>query len=143
VTFSTTEFGYILFLAPGDEVIRCLIQFAREQEVDAAVVTGVGSVSEVELGAGGARSRDQRRQVLAEPLETCSLTGTLQLSDGEPLPHLHGSFARADCSVVGGHIYQAVCGYGFSIAVQLTTSAPPGAHAGAAAGQRHFTRTGK
>jgi uncharacterized protein len=122
VTFFTTEFGYILFLEPGDELVRCLIQFSREQELEAAVLTGIGSIVEVDLGVGGGRSRDQRRRILREPLEACSLTGTVTLLDGEPFPHLHGTFARSDTSVVGGHVYQAVCGSGIQLAVQVAAT---------------------
>jgi uncharacterized protein len=124
VTFCSTDFGYVLQLEPGDEVVRCLIQFAREQEVDDAILTGIGAVSELEIGAGGAgRDRDQRRSRLAEPLEACSLTGTLTLLDGEPFPHLHGCFARADHSVLGGHVYLAVCSGAIEIAVQMVGTA--------------------
>lgn len=124
--FATTEFGYLVFLDPGDELMRCLIQFAREQEIDAAVVTGLGAVDELELGAGGGRDREHRRSQHHEPLEICSLTGTLTLVDGEPFPHLHGSFARRDHSVIGGHIYQAVCATGTELAIQVTADVPAG-----------------
>jgi predicted DNA-binding protein with PD1-like motif len=127
VTYASTDYGYILMLEPGDELVRCLIQFAREQEVDAAVVTGIGSVSEVELGAGGELERDRRRSVLTEPLDACSLTGTLTLLDGEPFPHVHGCFARADHSVIGGHVFQALCNGALEIAVQVTEPIMAGA----------------
>lgn len=129
MTFATTPFGYVLVLEPGDEVIRCLIQFAREQEVDAAVVSGTGSLAELEVGHDGRRGRDAR--VLKEPLETCSLNGSLTLLDGEPFPHLHGSFARRDLSVIGGHVFQAVCAAGgIQLAVHLceTITAEVGRH---------------
>jgi uncharacterized protein len=143
VTFSSTDFGYFVVLEPGDEAVRCLIQFAREQEVDAAVVTGVGSVTELELGTGGGRSRDQLRRKLDEPLETCSLTGTLTLVDGEPFPHLHGSFARRDQSLVGGHVYLAVCGTSLELAVQVAGDSVPGSTGTVPAPDPHSTRTAK
>jgi uncharacterized protein len=118
VTFATTDYGYMVYLEPGDELLCCLIQFAREQEVDTAMVSGFGAVSELELGAGG--DQEQRRSLLQEPLEICSLTGSLTLVDGEPFPHLHGSFARQDHSLVGGHIYQAVCATGAELALQVS-----------------------
>jgi uncharacterized protein len=121
VTFSSTEFGYLVALEEGDEIIRCLIQFARELEIDSAIVTGVGSLAELEIGADGRRGREHTRRTLNEPLETCSLTGTLTLLDGEPFPHLHGSFARRDLSVIGGHVFQAVCATGADLAVQVCT----------------------
>ena len=120
MTSTPTDFGFLLTLEPGDELVRCLIQFAREQELDAAVVNGIGSISEAELGAGGGRERDHRRRTLAEPLEACSLTGTVTLLDGEPFPHLHGTFARADHSLLGGHVYQAVCAASVELVIQVT-----------------------
>lgn len=119
MTFATTDFGYFVRLEPGDELICSLIQLAREQEVDAALLTAVGSLTEVELGSGTGRDRLHARTRLTEPLDACSITGTLKLVDGEPFPHLHGSFARADHSVIGGHIYQAVSGSGVDIALQI------------------------
>jgi uncharacterized protein len=119
VTFASTHFGYVLVLEPGDEVIRCLIQFAREREVDAAVVSGAGPLTELEIGADGHRGREHYRAVLIERLDTCRLDGTLTLVDSEPFPHLHGSFARSDLSVIGGHIFQAVCAASLELAIQL------------------------
>lgn len=140
MTFSYTDFGYILALEPGDEVVRCLIQFAREYEIENAILSGIGSVSEVELGSGGGRGREHQRTHLTEPLEACSLTGALTLVDGEPFPHLHGSFARPDTSVLGGHVYQAVCSAGLELAVQVTASRV--ARAGARTPSLLRTRTG-
>jgi uncharacterized protein len=122
VTYSATNFGYIIDLEPGDELVRCVIQFAREQEVDAAVLTGTGSAAEVELGTGGDHSPVPCRRVLREPLQACSLNGTVTLLHGEPFPYLHGTFAREDATVVGGRVYQAVCGGGFQLLVQLAST---------------------
>jgi uncharacterized protein len=126
VTFASTDFGFILSLEPGDELVRCVIQFAREHEVESAVLTGIGSTVEVELGFGSSSRSHERRRVLSEPLEACCLTGTVTLLDGEPFPHLHGTFARADASVVGGHVYQAVCGRTFQLAVRVSGEPPSG-----------------
>lgn len=124
MTFSSTESGYFILLEPGDELIRCLIQFAREHELDAAVVTGHGAVTEVELGSGGDQQREHRRSRVTEPLEACSLTGTVTLLDGEPFPHLHGSFARPDYSVLGGQVYLAVCGTRLEIVMRVIGAVP-------------------
>lgn len=143
MTFSSTEFGFYLRLEPGDELVRCLIQFAREQEVDEAVVSGVGAVTEVELGTGGDGAREHRRVSLNEQLEACSLTGTVTLIDGEPFPCLRGSFARADYSVLGGHVYEAVCGAGMNLAVHLVSSHCREPDRADVAPNRNPTRTGE
>lgn len=118
---SYTEFGFVLILEPGDELIRCLIQVAREHEIDGAVITGAGTVGEVELGTGGIHGREHCRTRLSAPLEACSLTGSITLVDGEPFPHLHGCFARSDCSLLGGQVYQAVCAARCEVALQVTS----------------------
>lgn len=118
MTFRTTDFGYILTLEPGDELVRSLIQFARDHEVDAALVTAIGSVTELELGTGGGRDRDHRRRTFDEALEACTVSGVVTLVDGEPFPHLHGTFSRDDHSVIGGHVYEAVAGAGMDVVLQ-------------------------
>jgi predicted DNA-binding protein with PD1-like motif len=144
VTFARTEFGYNLYLDPGDELIRCLIQFAREQEVDAAVLSGAGVVAEVELDAGSGDAREQRRRLLTEPLRTRALGGTLRLVDGEPLPQVHGSFARDDSTVVDGLVYQAVCAHSVRVAVRVAAEPPAGTPTGtpARARQERHSKSG-
>lgn len=126
MTFASTDFGYMLFLEPGDEIMRCLIQFARAQEIETATLQGAGLVAEVELGSGRASDHGARRR-LVERLEARSLTGSLTLVDGEPFPSLRGSFARADCSVVGGEVFDAVCGSAIELAVRVADTAAAGA----------------
>ncbi|HEX6134386.1 MAG TPA: PPC domain-containing DNA-binding protein [Longimicrobiales bacterium] len=116
---SYTDFGFLLILEPGDEVVRCLIQFARDHEIEAAVLSGTGTVSEVELGAAGAAAGAHGRTRITMPLEACSLAGSITLVDGEPYPQLRGILARPDCSLLGGRVYQAVCAGRAEIAVQV------------------------
>jgi uncharacterized protein len=132
VTFCTTEYGFILSLDPGDEVINCLIRFARQRDIDHASIAGAGALGEVELGSPPGSTSGQRR-LLNGPLEARSLTGTLTLLDGQPFPHLRGAFVRPDGSVAGGHVYQAVCREGLELAIHAppaATAAPRGARPG-------------
>lgn len=122
MTFSYTDTGFLVILEPGEEVLRCLIQFAREHEIEAAVVSATGAMAEVELGAGDGRDPEHRRIRLAEPLEVCSVAGSVTLVDGEPLPHLHGSFAQPDNTVLGGQIFQAVCSRPVEIAIRASAA---------------------
>jgi len=115
-----TGFGFILVLAPGDELLRSLIEFARSHDVDGATITGVGTVREVEIGTWSARRNEHVRHTFVEELDVCSLNGNLALLDGEPMPHVHGVFARADCSTIGGHVFEAVCAANLEIAIHAT-----------------------
>lgn len=118
-----TSFGFVLVLAPGDELIRSLIAFARSRDVDGAMITGVGTVREVELGTWSSQRNEHIRHTFAEALEVCTITGNLALLDGEPMPHVHAVLARADCSTIGGHVFEAVCATSVEIGIH-TTQAP-------------------
>lgn len=105
-----TPFGFMLVLEPGDELIRSLTALARQEDIDGAAVTGSGRVREVELGYFDPVTGNHIRRSFHEHLELCSLTGTLPLLDGQPFPQLHGSFGRADFTIIGGQVFEAVCG---------------------------------
>lgn len=118
-----TNFGYLLVLSPGDELIRSLIAFARRHDIDGAMISGVGTVREIELGTWSSQRNEHVRHTFIEELDVCTIAGNLALLDGEPMPHIHAVFARSDCSTIGGHVFEAVCATSVEIAIQ-TTQAP-------------------
>lgn len=118
-----TSFGYVLVLAPGDELIRSLIGFARRHDVDGAMISGLGTVREVEIGTWSAQHNEHVRHTFLEELDICAVTGNLALLDGEPMPHVHAIFARADCSTIGGHVFEAVCATSVELAIHVTQQA--------------------
>lgn len=107
--YRETPFGFIVVLEPGDELIHSLIRFARQQDLDAGSVIGIGAVRAVELGFYDTVRCEYDRRRFDESLEAVSLVGNLGLVDGEPFPHVHGTFGRADFSVIGGHVFEAIC----------------------------------
>lgn len=119
--YQDTPFGFVVVLEPGDELIRSLIRFARQQDVDAGSLFGIGAVRGLELGFYDPLRCEYDRQRFDEPVEACSITGNLGLVDGEPFPHVHGIFGRSDFSTLGGHVFQAVC----SVTMELTVHTAP------------------
>lgn len=118
-----TSFGYLLALAPGDELIASLIGFARHHDVDGAVLQGLGSVRRLELGHYDPDRGAYDRQIIHDVLEVCGITGNIALLDGEPYAHVHGTFSRADATVIGGHVFSAICAAALEVAVH-TASVP-------------------
>ena len=112
----------MVVLEPGEELVSCLTAFARQYDIDSAVVNGFGAVEEVELGAKVGQPTECRVR-FSGALEICALQGTIGLLDGEPYPHVHGSFSRADCTTIGGHVCQAVCAGSLEVVVQPWTEA--------------------
>ena len=110
----------MLVLEPGDELIRSLVALARQEDIDGAAIAGAGRVREVELGFFDPIKNGFNRRHFNEPLEMCSLTGTVPLLDGEPYPQLHGVFSSADFSTLGGQVFEAITGELIEVGVYTT-----------------------
>lgn len=79
------------------DLYRSLRAYAERERLEAAVpVACVGSLAQWRLRCADGKTFLEG----AEPVEIVSLTGTLSASGA----HLHMSLARADLSVLGGHL---------------------------------------
>ena len=86
-----------LRLQPGDDLRRELEAWMGEQEEQAGcLISGIGSLSVVQLRLAGARDTTG----IHGDLEILSLCGTLS-SDGA---HLHIAVAGSNGAVIGGHL---------------------------------------
>jgi uncharacterized protein len=115
-----TPFGFLVVLEPGDELIRSLTALARQEDIDGATITGSGRVRELELGIFDPLANDFNRKCFHDHFEVCALTGTVALLDGEPFPQLHGVFSRGDFAVLGGQVFEAICGEIIEIGIYTT-----------------------
>ena len=118
-----TEFGYVLVLEPGDELIATLRSFAAQCNVSTACVSGIGAVDRLELGYFRPATQQYARRRFDEELEVLTITGTISLLQDEPKPHVHGIFGRSDFSTIGGHVFEAVCSVTLEIEVVTTAEA--------------------
>ena len=98
---------YAVVLDTGDEVIRELGNFVREQEVEAASVTAIGAFSRAVLGYFQWETKQYKKIPVDEQVEVLSLLGDVAVGDQGPTLHLHAVLGRADGSVVGGHLIEA------------------------------------
>ena len=86
-----------LRLQPGDDLRRALETWMSEQQEQAGcVISGIGSLSVVQLRFAGAAAAT----TIHGELEIISLSGTLS-TDGA---HLHIAFADSRGAVIGGHL---------------------------------------
>ena len=93
---------------PGEEILECLRQAAREYGIGSAVITGIGAVGDATFGGFSPTEKRYLKNRYTEPLEICTLSGNLSMSGGEPYVHAHMAASRVDGSVVGGHVLEAV-----------------------------------
>ena len=99
---------YVLVLDKADEAIGCIERFAREHEIAAAQLTGIGAVSDAVLGFFDWETKDYRKIPVQEQVEVVSLLGDVALGpDGKAALHPHVVVSRADGIALGGHLMEA------------------------------------
>jgi uncharacterized protein len=98
---------YAVVLDTGDEVIESLTRFAREREIEAALVTGIGAFIDAVLGYFDWQIKEYRRIPVNGQVEVLSLLGDVAVSDTGPTLHVHAVLGKADGSVIGGHLLAA------------------------------------
>jgi predicted DNA-binding protein with PD1-like motif len=99
-----TDQGWLLILKKGEDFHSVLNQFASDNNLESAWLSGVGGSGPVELGFYEIERRDYKWQLFEGPLEVVSLTGNLAYIDGEPFWHVHGVFGGRDYECYGGHV---------------------------------------
>jgi hypothetical protein len=92
----------------GDEVHPSIIEIAERERISGGWLSGIGAVSEVELGYYDLERKDYDRVRLEGDVEIASASGTLGFVDGKPFVHLHGVFSDRECVTRGGHLFRAV-----------------------------------
>lgn len=100
----------ILVLQKGEELIKSLDKYAADQNLKGAWVNVIGGASSVTLGFREPDLKEYFWKEFNEPLEIIGLQGNLAYVDGQPIWHIHGTFSKADYSVIGGHVKTCTIG---------------------------------
>jgi predicted DNA-binding protein with PD1-like motif len=98
---------YALIFESGEEVAAGLLAFAREKEIGAATVSGIGAFRDVTLAYFDPDTRAYTETPFDEQTEVLSLLGNFTLHDGAPKIHAHVVLGRRDGSSLGGHLVTA------------------------------------
>ena|SRR5688572_17937220 len=99
---------YIVRIEAGEQVVATLLDFLRRENIGFANLSAAGALSSARIGFWDPARRAYAYTQFDEQLEVVSFVGNASLRDGEPFLHLHVALGRADLSVVGGHLQEAV-----------------------------------
>lgn len=103
-----TRFGYAVRLETGEEVMESFCALAAREGIRAAFVSGIGKISDPELGWFAASSRTYQRREFPGDWELIALSGNLSELDGQPFAHLHATLGGEDYRSVSGHLFRGV-----------------------------------
>jgi uncharacterized protein len=98
------ERTFAVVLEMGDDVLECLLAFAKEHRLSAAEFTGLGAFSDCVLGFFDWEKKDYIKIPIREQVEVLALIGNIALKDGEPKLHPHITLGKADGTAHGGHL---------------------------------------
>ena len=102
-----TDTGYLLRAEKGEQLLEAIGAFARQHEIRCASLTGIGAVSDVEIGFFHAADKRYERRKLSGEFELLQLTGNLSLFEGQRMVHAHVVLGDADYRCWGGHLFAA------------------------------------
>lgn len=95
---------YILRLPEGNEFVEGLLKFCRSKKIKAAWFFAIGAASKVTLGRFNFKEQKYEQKSFKEDFEITSLSGNVGTQDGLLVLHPHIQLARADLSLIGGHL---------------------------------------
>jgi uncharacterized protein len=95
---------YVLVGDPGDDAVAVLQEFAAEQGLTAASLTGVGAFSRATVGWFDRERKEYRPINVDEQCELLSVVGDIALGPDGPAVHVHAVLGLPDGSVRGGHL---------------------------------------
>lgn len=117
--FGTERF--FVRLEPGEELLASLSELAKAEDIQAGMVTGIGSTSQVTLGFLDPEAGEYVDRTFEEPMEIAQLTGTISRHEERPVVHVHGVLAPRELLAYAGHIQSATIGV---VAELLVTKLP-------------------
>lgn len=114
-------YNHILRLDKGEQLAPALQQFAKEQQVEGAWLSGLGATTQVTVGFYNLPEQNYQWQTFNGLYEIVSLQGNIARGpDGQPALHLHGVFSDAAYQTIGGHVQDLVVGGTLELFVHRT-----------------------
>ena len=98
---------FAIILQSGDEVMRRLGDYAREQQLQGSHFTAIGAFSDAVVAYFDWQSKQYRHIEIAEQVEGVSMIGDVALDGDAPKVHAHTVLAKSDATTHGGHLIAA------------------------------------
>ncbi len=104
---SAQETTYAVIFGAGDEILGGLMQFAEENHISAARITGIGSIHNGTLAWLNPDTKKFRMIHIDQQAEVLSLLGDIAMYQGKPVVHVHMVVGFGDGTAHGGHLLEA------------------------------------
>lgn len=99
---------FVVRLEKGEDVISCLKQLCKKEQIRLGEITGLGAANLVEIGVFNVNTNEYNTKVFEGMFEITSLVGNVTEKDGEVYLHIHINFGDEEGRVLGGHLVKAI-----------------------------------
>jgi predicted DNA-binding protein with PD1-like motif len=100
--------GWFVRIDRGEEVMKTLTSFIVEKNIQAGAISGIGALTEAELGYFNRDTKEYQRRKFDGVYELLSLAGNIAYVDNKPMVHAHCILGDADYRLTGGHLFSGV-----------------------------------
>lgn len=99
---------YVVRLEKGEEIVKSLQAFCKENDIRLGRVTAIGATNRVTIGLLETKSKKYISKELTGDMEITSLAGNISRMDGDVYLHLHITVCDEENKAYGGHLNSAV-----------------------------------
>ena len=82
--YTKRENIYVVRLEKDENIVESLKKFAKENNIKAAMVNGIGAVTDTKIGIYDIESKKYNETIFNDNYEITSLTGNITTKDNEP-----------------------------------------------------------
>jgi len=101
------SWGYLIRLEGNEELIGALQSFAKGQSIKGALISGIGTIYDAELGFYEREKREYIKKLFPGDYEVVSLSGNISYFEEKPVIHCHITISGKDFISYSGHLFSA------------------------------------
>ena len=98
---------YIISVEQNESVMETLTEFCNEHAIKNGQLSGIGAISNIEIGAYDLGTQEYTRTLFKDTWELVSFQGNILLKDNEPFVHAHVTISNQQFETRGGHLFDA------------------------------------
>ncbi len=104
--FSKKKEDYFIHVEKNEEVMFTLTQFCIDNNIKNGKISGIGAVTNTEIGAFDIINKRYLKKEFSSVLELVSFEGNITLKDDKPFLHAHVVLSDHDMNTFGGHLFE-------------------------------------
>lgn len=105
MVFTSDDYNHVIRLNKGERFSEAFPELMTKTKIEGAWLSIIGGVLEVTLGYYDTEKQEYQWQTFEGLREITGIQGNIAINEsGQPMVHMHGSFADENYQMIGGHV---------------------------------------